>query len=236
MENNTPKAQKISTAQAIVVAGFLIMIGILIARNNSVPQEPKTLSEQVGVSKDALTACIQENITTIDELGNKITASVNSAMSAIPQGERGTPYTVVIGQNGAKGEIKGALTYEAVKSIINEVASGKVTKPYTGNVEPQNADDHVLGNPEAVITLIEYSDYECPYCKQFQPTLQQIVESSNGNVKWIYRHYPLHQGSFEKLVAADCVAKIKGNDAFWAYSDLLFGLLKTSQETVSEKL
>ena len=90
-----------------------------------------------------------------------------------------------------------------------------------------------MGSASAPIVIIEYSDYECPYCKAFGPTLKRIVTESKGNVAWVYRHWPIHQGSFEKLVAAECVAKIKGNDAFWQYSDLLFGLLKTANDPVT---
>ncbi len=233
MENNT-KEQKISTPVAIVVAGVLIMIGILASKGGGVAPAQKTISEQVGVSKEKLLACIEE--TDLEALDSRVNNSVNTAMSHIPREERGTPYSIVISKDGVKTEIRGADSYTNVKRVVDDAVLGKITKNYDGKLLDVEASDHIFGNPDAPVTIIEYSDYECPFCKQYDPTLKKIVQESNGSVRWIYRHYPLHQHSFEKLVAAECVAKIKGNDAFWKYSDLLFGLLKTSNDSVSEQL
>ncbi len=231
MENNK---QQISTPIAIVVAGALIMVGILVSNGQVSAPSQKTLSEQVGVSKEKLNACIKE--TDLDSLSSNIDESVNKAMSSYDRSERGTPYSVIIGQNGVKADVRGAESYEKMKIQINNALAGKMANTYTGNIVLSEPNDHIQGNPNAKVTIIEYSDFECPYCKLFHPTLERLVKESNGEVKWIYRHYPLHQHSFEKLVAADCVGKIKGNDAFWEYSDLLFGLLKTSNDSVSEQL
>ena len=225
MENH--KNQKINTPTAIIVAGFLVMLAILITNGGgklgNTTNKDKTLSEQVGVNKEKFATCIKEVDTTA--LQTKISTSVESAMKGLPQEERGTPYSVIIGKNGVKTEIRGALPIEEVNKLIAEVTAGKVTTAYTGEIVLSEEGDHILGNPDAPIVVIEYSDYECPYCKNFDATMKQIVTESDGNVAWIYRHWPIHQGSFEKLVAAECVAKLKGNDAFWKYSELLFGLL-----------
>ena len=235
MENTTPQ-QKITTPMAIIIAGVIIMVAILVTRGggtstSKTPQE-KTLSEQVGVSKDKFTECVKATDATA--LSTKIQTGVESAMKALPPEQRGTPYSVIVGSNGAKAEIRGADSYDNVMKLIAEVSANKVTTKYGGEVPTVDpANDHIMGSASAPIVIIEYSDYECPYCKAFGPTLKRIVTESKGNVAWVYRHWPIHQGSFEKLVAAECVAKIKGNDAFWQYSDLLFGLLKTANDPVT---
>lgn len=233
MENTTQ--EKISTPVAIIVAGVLILVGILLTNNNgSKVVTEKTLSEQVGVSKEKFAECIAG----IDKeaLNLKIQTSVESAMKAVPADQRGTPYSVIIGSNGVKTEIRGADSYENVKKLVDEVVAGTVTSKYGGEIVLSEEGDHIFGNANAPVKIIEYSDYECPYCKIFHPTLTKIVTESNGNVSWVYRHWPIHQGSFEKLVAAECVAKIKGNDAFWEYTDLIFGLLKTANDPVTSQL
>lgn len=204
------------------------------AKEEAEANREKTLSEKVGVSRESLAQCI--NTTDKNILQSKISQSVENAMKAVPEGERGTPYAIVIGKNGVKYEIRGALPYEEVKKVIDEVLAGKVTQAYGGEVAITEAGDHMKGSAGAQVKIIEYSDLECPYCQRFHSTLKDIVNNSNGNVSWVYRHWPIHQGSLEKLVAAECVAKIKGNDAFWQYVELIFGLMNQEAPSVSDKL
>ena len=221
MENN--KQQKITTPLAIIVAGALIMMGILLTNNGGKAIEEKTLSEQVGVNKEKFTQCMED--TNLEDLYNKTTANANLAMKDIPANQRGTPYSVIIGKNGIKTEIRGAYPKEDVQKLIDEVNSGTLTNTYKGEIKGYEEGDHIIGSPDAQILIIEYSDLECPYCKKFGETMKEIVSGSNGNVAWIYRHWVVHQTALPKASASECVAKLKGNDAFWKYIDLVFGLM-----------
>lgn len=229
--------QTLTTPMAIVAAGFLIMIGLLATGgiNGGVKKE-KTLSEQVGVKKEALDKCLSE--VKMEDFANKLFTSVESATKG--EDGVGTPYSVVVGKNGVKTKISGAASYENVKKVIDEVIAGTVTVPYTGELPPLTTEDHVLGNVEtAQVTIIEYSDFECPYCKNYNTTLNKIISESNGNIAWVYRHFPLvqiHANALEKAAAADCVAQLKGNDAFWKYKDLLFNMLKTESDPITSQL
>ncbi len=92
------------------------------------------------------------------------------------------------------------------------------------SVNAPDEDDHVLGDRNALISLIEYSDFECPFCKRFHDTPKQILKD-NPDVNWVYRHFPLgfHDPlATQQAEASECVADLKGNDAFWEYSDLIF--------------
>ena len=204
------------------------------AEANALNNKDKTLSEKVGVSKESLTSCIKA--TDINALNTKISTSVEGAMKAVPTDQRGTPYIIVIGNNGVKSEIRGALPIDQVKKVIDEVKSGKVTNEYKGEVVVYEVGDHTLGSSNAAVKIIEYSDLECPYCKIFHTTMKQVIADSNGSVSWTYRHWPIHQNSFEKLVAVECVAKLKGNDAFWKYVDLIFGMLNTGAPSITDQL
>jgi len=85
--------------------------------------------------------------------------------------------------------------------------------------------DHVLGSKDALVTIVEYSDFECPFCKKGHSTLDQLVKDYDGKVNWVYRNFPLsfHEpAASKKAVAAECVAEIGGNEKFWEFADVLY--------------
>lgn len=86
--------------------------------------------------------------------------------------------------------------------------------------------DHIRGNPDAQITVIEYSDFECPFCKRHHPTTSQILEKYGDSVNIVYRHFPLsfHPSAQKAAEGSECAAELGGNDAFWKYADAVFAL------------
>lgn len=93
------------------------------------------------------------------------------------------------------------------------------------SVPPPSQDDHLYGNLDAAVTLIEYSDFECPFCKRFHDTAKRLVDASNGQVNWVYRHFPLgfhNPGAQKQAEAAECAAELGGNQAFWTFADTLY--------------
>jgi protein-disulfide isomerase len=86
-------------------------------------------------------------------------------------------------------------------------------------------DDHRYGSVTAPIVLIEYSDFQCPYCSIAHPTLKRLVDESEGKVAWVYRHFPLdsiHPQARPAAEASECIAEQLGNDGFWRFADALF--------------
>ena len=85
-----------------------------------------------------------------------------------------------------------------------------------------DATEHVLGNPDAPVTVIEYGDFECPYCAAAAPVLKQLVEESDGQVRLVFRHFPLADNHPHALTAALAAEAAGAQGAFWPMHDLLF--------------
>ena len=104
------------------------------------------------------------------------------------------------------------------------------------NMNPIEDSDHIRGNPNAPVKIVEYSDMECPFCKRFHSTMQQVMDEygKNGKVAWVYRHFPLdsiHSQARTEAVASECANELGGNDAFWKYADRFFELTPSNNQT-----
>ena len=130
---------------------------------------------------------------------------------------------VLFGLN--KGEAKLPGTGGTGTDTVADAGDGALPSPYeelSGEFELRD-DDHVRGDRNADLLLVEYSDFECPFCKRFHDTAKTLNEEGidGQSVAWVYRHFPLsfHEGASEAAQASECVAELGGNDAFWAFTD-----------------
>ncbi len=95
------------------------------------------------------------------------------------------------------------------------------------NLNPVSEKDHVLGDPNAPVSIITFTDLECPFCKRFHVTMNQIMDEYGkaGKVRWIFRQLPLeqlHSKAKNEAIASECAGDLGGNDAFWKYVDRVF--------------
>lgn len=128
-------------------------------------------------------------------------------VSSMEKGKAATG-TNVAGQPADSGTVNGKLSAEQAKKV--EKVSDK---------------DRVRGSRNAQIFLIEYSDLECPFCKQFHSAAQQAVDEYNGKVAWVYRHFPLdslHTKADKEAEGAECAFELGGQDGFWKFIDKIF--------------
>lgn len=121
------------------------------------------------------------------------------------------------------GSVVFALNYSTEDSSrATSEKTGVETRELTELRTPEES-DHIRGDLDAPISIIEFSDFECPFCGRLHPTLSRIVEE-NDDVVWAYRHFPLgsHSNAFSSAVASECVAKLGGNESFWDFASAAF--------------
>jgi protein-disulfide isomerase len=146
--------------------------------------------------------------------------------SPSPQNSNAIPLAIV----AAGVLVAGAVLYSAGGLTLGKntpAAAPVAATPASERVRPVDASDHILGSPNAKITIIEFSDTECPFCKDFHAVLHQAMNTygKNGDVAWVYRHFPippLHPKAQREAEATECAAELGGNTAFWAYLDGIF--------------
>jgi protein-disulfide isomerase len=85
---------------------------------------------------------------------------------------------------------------------------------------PVSADDHVRGAAGAPVTIVEYGDYECPYCAAARPVLAALVD--DGRVRLVFRNFPLADVHPYALTAALAAEAAAAHGRFWEMHDLLF--------------
>lgn len=87
--------------------------------------------------------------------------------------------------------------------------------------------EHIKGNPNASVVLVEYSDFQCPACAGYAPILKQLLEESGDDVALVYRHFPLRSIHPQAQLAAQAAYAASMQDAFWEYHDSLFNTQQT---------
>jgi len=113
--------------------------------------------------------------------------------------------------------IAGSIIFYTQSQKVQQKSAGEPTEKFT-----IAESDHIKGDPDAPVTLIEYSDFQCPFCAAFHPTIKKVLDDNPGKVRWVYRHFPLdqiHQNARPAAEASECSAE---QGKFWEFADLLF--------------
>lgn len=141
--------------------------------------------------------------------------------------------------------ISGSWIYSVGLNNTNTKTADKVIQPASPSIENVNKDfsqDHIRGNSNAIVKIVEFSDMECPFCKKFHQTMIEIMNEygENGKVAWIYRHFPLeplHPIKAQKAAeASECANELGGNGAFWDYLDKYFEITPSNNQIDLSKL
>ncbi|PWB39165.1 MAG: hypothetical protein C3F02_00090 [Parcubacteria group bacterium] len=237
------KAGLVSGLLIIIVIGFFILLGVILsgklpiknnngannaaANNNAVANNGQVapsydyakMATAAGADKNKFNSCFSAKKYT-----DKINAQSADAQKA---GAQGTPYAVIISGN-TKVPIKGALPFADVKNLLDAVINNDATQLKTMTDDTivipavDKNKDWIKGDKNASISIVEYSDMQCPYCQRFHGTMIQVMDAYKDKINWIYRHFPLtsiHDYAMDLAQASECVGEISGNDAFWKFVD-----------------
>lgn len=224
----------LSPSISILVAGVTIAGAILLTHflpggtptTAGVQNQQPTLQQQMGpdtylqiaqalkIDETKYKACIE---------AKKYQAKIDTdSAEAQKAGGNGTPFTVVVDTATKKMlPVSGALPYEQLKQAVESVN----TQGTALSIRPPSANDHIIGSATAPIVLVEYSDFQCPYCQMIHESLQKLVSESDGKIAWVYRHLPLYQIHPQAEPAAnasECIAEQLGNQAFWQFANTIF--------------
>lgn len=119
----------------------------------------------------------------------------------------------------------------AVRDVFDRPSTEPKADTVAGNTEDialrtVDDNDHILGNPNAPVVMVEYSDLECPFCKTFHKTMQALLDTygKDGTIAWVYRHFPLdiHPRAPREAQATECAFELAGNAGFWNYVNKIF--------------
>lgn len=151
--------------------------------------------------------------------------------SAASRNITGTPTFFVNGEMMA-----GAYPYETFKSKIDGILSGKYVpvKPAAPQPAKQVEFNDLAGRPfegpeNAAVTLVEFSDFHCPFCRKIDGTLKQVRQNYPDKVKIVWRHFPLamHKGADRTHQASEC-AHAQGR--FWQFEEKIFSTFGNARD------
>lgn len=226
IENMSPKQTFIlglvGGVLVLCTLGFFVLIGMMVNDGD----DTKSARKEDVITNDVIVEGPKQFSQCLDS--GKYADVVKADFQLGAQlGVNGTPATYFNGYL-----MSGALPYDAVKQVVDTLLAGKkpdfeFMKDQEGNITqvdmPELPNVEWKGNENAKITIVEFSDFECPYCGRFRPSMTQLLAEYGDKVRFTYRHFPLsfHQNAQKAAEAFEC-AKEQGQ--WYKMHDKLFDL------------
>lgn len=126
--------------------------------------------------------------------------------------------------------VAGALTWIAVwvmRHLPDEVrarqlgGTAEAIVDLADDVDPEH--DHIRGNVDAPVTIVEYGDFQCPYCASAAPVIAELLERFDGDLRYVWRHLPLSDVHPDAQLAAEASEAAGAQGRFWEMADLMIG-------------
>lgn len=183
----------------------------------------KAYAKDIGLDENKFNSCLDEG-----KMTQRVTDDTNYSASL---GVSGTPHFIINGIN-----VVGALPLDAFTQVIDaELKNGSGLKVAVDNkftdIETKTEvkkGANLRGKEGAKIRMVEFSDFECPYCARAYPTVKALEEKYKDQISMEYRHYPLsfHPNAQKAAEAAECAAE---QGKFWEMHDKMFTVSAVAQ-------
>ena len=222
---------------ALIIAGAILVSGGVIKVGNNLSVGGKGSGSTPQVAGTAEVAKTEVDIVAkLKQYAGKLGLDTSKFNSCLDSGQKASLVSTDLDEGSSAGVngtpaffindrlLSGALPFEQFKKVIEEELSGAAAANTTrqtvgvGNLP-------VLGKTDAKVTIVEFSDYQCPFCARFYSQTEGQLRKDyidSGKVKFYYRDFPLtsiHPGAQKAAEAARCAGD---QDKYWQYHDLIF--------------
>jgi Na+/H+ antiporter NhaA len=117
------------------------------------------------------------------------------------------------------------LVFQVIRRLPDEVRARQIAGTYddlldlSEDVDPER--DHIRGPNDAPVTLVEYGDYQCPYCGKAEPVVRELLDNFGDDLRYVWRHLPLNDVHPDAQNAAEAAEAAAAQGAFWEMHDKL---------------
>ena len=168
-------------------------------------------------------------------MSDEVTTTTSKAAPAVAMKDLLIPLSIVIaGLAIGLGLYFSAGTATPTSVAAKNSPEAAPVADTSNKIDPVTEADHIKGNINAPIKIVEYSDFECPFCKRNHETISVIMEKYGDKIAWVYRQFPLeqlHKKAMPVAIASECVAELGGDKAFWVFTDRYFEETLTNDRT-----
>lgn len=138
-------------------------------------------------------------------------------------------------KNKSASTADNALNNKQVAENNNNAQNNQPSAPTKVNFQITDS-DHIRGNKNAKIVLVEFSDFQCPFCARHHQTMKKLIEKYKDQVVWVWKHFPLtsiHPYALKAALASECAGE---QNKFWEYGDKLFENQSQFNDQIFEKI